>query len=321
MPQAPGARQVIKMKNSATIFNMQRYSIHDGPGIRTLVFFKGCPLRCKWCANPEGISPEREVKYIKQKCNACAKCLDCPSSAVSFSDEDGFAIDRRKCTACGVCIESCTRKAKTWSGYEITLEELMAKIKRDAVYYKNSGGGVTLGGGAPLLKKEFAVELLTRCRQEGINTAVETEGYCDFETYRKCAGLCDTIFTDLKAIDTEKHKNLTGVDNRVIIENIRKLGDWLAGTDDGPDFIIRIPLLPEVNYDKKDFSKAAELLKDIRCIKYVEILPFHNLGEHKYKQLGYIYEFEGKNNLKPSDVQEYADIMKAAGLTVKVTDW
>ena len=309
------------MKDSAMIFNMQRYSIHDGPGIRTLVFFKGCPLRCAWCANPEGISTEREVRYIKQKCNGCAKCLNCPNAAVSFSDEDGFAISRGRCTACGFCVENCSRKAKTWFGYEIKLDELINKIKRDAVYYKSSGGGVTLGGGAPLLRREFAEELLMRCRQEGINTAIETEGYCDFETYRKCAGLCDTIFTDLKAIDPEKHKNLTGVDNHIILENIKRLGNWLACTGDGPDFIIRIPLLTEVNYDLKDFSKAAEFLKDIKCIKYVEILPFHNLGEHKYKQLGYLYEFEGRNNLKSVDVQEYADILEAAGLKVKVTDW
>ena len=309
------------MNDTATIFNMQRYSIHDGPGIRTLVFFKGCPLSCKWCANPEGISPEREVRYIKQKCNGCAKCLDCPSCAVSFSDEDGFVINRGRCMACGICVKNCPRKAKTWFGYEITLDELMKKIKRDAVYYMNSGGGVTLGGGAPLLKREFAQKLLTRCRQEGINTAVETEGYCDFKTYKKCAGLCDTIFTDLKAIDTDKHKKLTGVDNHVILGNIRQLGDWLSGTGGGPDFIIRIPLIPGVNYDLNDISKAAEFLKGIKCVKYVEVLPFHNLGEHKYKQLGYSYEFEGRNNLKPADVQEYADILKAAGLTVKVTDW
>lgn len=307
--------------DKALIFNIQRYSIHDGPGIRTLVFFKGCPLRCKWCANPEGIRPCREIQYIKQKCSGCGVCLACPHGAVSDSGADGFAVDHDACTACGWCVRHCPRKSKTWYGEEISLDALMEKLRRDMVFYRNSGGGVTLGGGDPLMQSEFAHALLKQCRAEGINTAIETEAYCGFERYRRCAALCDTVFTDLKAMDPRKHRALTGVDNVLILDNIRRLSQWLVDTGSKTDFILRIPLLPEINYDLEDMTRAGEYFSSLAGLRGVEILPFHNLGEHKYKQLGLSYEYEGRASLKPGDVQSYADVLLAFGLAVKVVDW
>lgn len=310
------------MDNKAFIFNIQRYSLHDGPGIRTLVFFKGCPLTCIWCSNPEGIQFKNEVRYIKQKCNGCGLCqIHCPMAAVTKTPEAGFLIARDKCIACGACVKKCYRKAKVWAGYEISLEDLMVKIRKDKAYYKSSGGGITVGGGDPLSQADFVEKLLFRCRAEGISTAIETEAFSSFETYKRCAGLCDTIFTDFKAYDDVKHIALTGISNKQVMDNIQRMGDWLKNTKSQSDFIIRIPLLPNINYTLDDMKQAAGFFKSVKRIAYIEILPFHNLGENKYEQLGLEYPLLGKDNLKAADVQDYADVLTDAGLTVKVTDW
>ena len=267
------------------------------------------------------MNPEREIRYIKQKCNGCGKCLRCPKDAVRITEEDGLIIDRNNCIACGRCVENCPKKAKTWFGYEIGIEDLMNKIRRDKVFFDSSGGGATLGGGAPLLQGEFAEEILRRCRKEGINTAIETEAYCDFEVYKGSAVLCDTVFTDLKAIDPVKHKELTGAGNRIILENIRRLGEWLYGSGERKAFIIRIPLLPGVNYDLEDFHVVSGFLKGLKGVSGIEILPFHSLGEHKYKQLGVDCKYQGRTNLKAGDVQDYTEILRKQGLSVTVTDW
>ena len=315
-------RGVLFMKKTAQVFNIQRYSLHDGPGIRTLVFFKGCPLKCAWCANPEGLHRTNEVRYITQKCNSCANCQQaCPQDAITAIAGAGFAIDRAKCVSCGACATKCYRKAKMLSGYEIDFTELMGKILKDKAYFESSGGGVTLGGGDPLMQGEFAQELLTLCHSEGIKTAIETTAFCSFETYRNCALLCDTVFTDFKAFDEQKHLALTGVSNKKIMDNIKQLDKVLLEQASGAEFIIRIPLLPEINFSLSDMQEATDFLKSLSSVKYIEILPFHNLGESKYQQLGMEYQFEGKDNLKSSDVKEYADILGRAGLTVKVTDW
>lgn len=308
------------MNSRALIFNLQRYSLHDGPGIRTLVFFKGCPLRCVWCSNPEGIHRDNEVRYIMQRCDGCSLCASrCPRGAVRATPHDGFVIDRDACDRCGACITACRRKAKIWSGYEIGIEELMTKIRKDKAFYDASGGGVTLGGGDPLAQAGFAEELLVRCKAEGIGAAIETECFCDYDTLERCALLCDIVLADFKADNEETHLALTGVSNAKIKENLSRLDRALASGK--TRLAIRIPLLPEINFTLYDMKKAAGFFKTLHAISYIEILPFHNLGESKYQQLGLPYQMQGRDNLKSTDVMEYADILKKEGLNVTVTDW
>ena len=310
------------MKDKANIFNIQRYSLHDGPGIRTLVFFKGCPLRCLWCANPEGIYQKNEVQYIKQKCTECGRCIEaCSQNCIKATPEAGFAIERTKCQNCGACAQKCFRKAKMIAGYEISLDELMGKIRKDKAYFESSGGGVTLGGGDPIMQADFAENLLKACKAEGIGTAIETTAFTSFDIYKRCAILCDTVFTDFKAFDDEKHRALTGVSNTRIKDNLQRLGSYLAARENEISLIVRIPLLPDVNYTLSDMEQAADFFKTIEALTYIEILPFHNLGESKYEQLGLEYKFTGKDNLKAADLQEYAEVLRNADLSVKVTDW
>lgn len=310
------------MSDTATIFNIQRYSVHDGPGIRTLVFFKGCPLRCIWCSNPEGINPKPQVKYIKMKCNGCGKCVDvCPENAIKPTEERGLAIDPALCSLCGKCAEVCPTQAKAMCGETYSLEGLFKRVKRDAVFYKASGGGVTLGGGDPLMQPDFAEKFLALCQENGLDTAIETEAYCSFDALAACAAHCNTIHIDLKGWDEATHKEVTAVSNKRILENIKKLDEWLDTREEKPLFIVRLPMLPDTNFRLEDMPQVGAFLKSLKNLSYAEILPFHNLGEHKYEQIGLSYPLYGRNNLKSEDVAEFAEALREAGVTVKVTDW
>ena len=309
------------MEKKALIFSIQRYSLHDGPGIRTLVFFTGCPLRCIWCSNPEGIHPFRQVIYVKSQCRGCRACLECPHEAVTADAGKGFCINAEKCLRCGLCVERCPTKAKSWCSTELTLDELFATVVRDAVFYTASGGGVTLGGGDPLQQHHFAAAFLQRCRGSGINTAIETEAQCSFEALSRCAVHCDTIHIDIKAWEPRTHKAVTGVSNDVILANILALDQWISTQTSKPAFIIRIPMLPEINFKQRDMNGVARFLLSLDNLSLVEMLPFHNLGEHKYEQIGSPYTLEGHGNLNSTDVADYAQILTDYGLRVKITDW
>ncbi len=269
---------------TGTIFNIQKFSIHDGTGIRTLIFMKGCPLACLWCSNPESQSPEPEIMDVKTNCIRCGKCAAlCPNHAVKGSH---FQIDRSLCLGCGKCAQTCWANAKKVTGRKVTLREVMEMIEKDRIFYTNSGGGVTIGGGEPLMQQEFVKELLRACKDSNIHTAMETCGHGRWEAVKGVFQYTDQIFFDLKAMDSDLHEKLTGRSNHLILENARHLSQL------GKEITFRIPLVPGCN-DSKENIKAtgdftASLQKKNRNIS-IEILPYHNLGQDKYQWLDVPY--------------------------------
>lgn len=308
------------MSDKALVFNIQRYCIHDGPGIRTLVFFKGCSVKCKWCSNPEGIESGIQIKYIKQKCRGCAACQSCPQGAVSCDPVRGFIIDRDKCTACGYCVKVCPASAREVSGRYLEVTELFEKVRRDAAFYQSSQGGVTLGGGDPILQKA-SVSLLRLCRENGLHTAIETAGNYDFNNLREAAQYCDTIMFDIKGWDEARHMECTGVKPGRIRNNLMELNRWI--TDSGRDIplIVRIPLKPGFNFTPEDFIPLADWLAGLENLEKVEILPIHHLGSNKYEQIGLSYPMgdpDNVTNIRAEEVSEYAQALIERGLKVVV---
>lgn len=273
------------------IFNIQRYSVHDGPGIRTLVFMKGCPLRCQWCSNPEGISPRTQVMFLREQCANCGMCVRaCPQGIHSMDVVDGVpvhSIDRSKdCAGCRKCVRGCLRNALSISGTDITPEQAMEEIRRDSMFYLSSGGGVTLGGGEVTAQHAFAIEVLRRCKAEGMSTAIETCGMVSWDVLQRFVGLVDLFLYDIKHIDAEPHEDYTGCGNEEILANLERL------LDAGAKVIIRMPLLKGYNDQPEVLDRTMAYLSKIgkgKKLAGVELLPYHKLGAHKYAQLGMVY--------------------------------
>jgi len=276
------------MGESAVVFNIQRYSLHDGPGIRTVIFFKGCPLRCRWCCNPESQRAEREASYIPEQCigrDACGFCLDaCGQDAVSF-DGGKAVIDRAKCSNCLACAGVCPSKAIKIEGVEMSAADILNAAARDELFYDHGGGGLTVSGGEPLAQGSFLIELLRRAKESRINTAMETCGYGDYCVLSGAAGYLDSIMFDVKSLDREKHIAYTGVSNDVILSNFEKL------CADFPRLkkIVRTPIIPRFNDNPDDMMDIARFLDGRRNVKF-EALAYHRFGEGKYRSLGRDYD-------------------------------
>lgn len=276
------------MMDKAYIFNIQHYSLHDGPGIRTNVFLKGCPLRCKWCSNPESQKQEPEIFYNNNKCIGCNECSGCISScennAISFDSDNKAIINRDKCSNCLMCSSDCPTGAITTQGTLKTIKEILDIVEKDSVFYTHSEGGVTISGGEPLMQGEFIINLLKQAKKRRINTAIETCGYADYEILKGCAENLDTILFDIKSLNDEKHKKFTGVSNKLILENFNKL------CIDFPNLkkIVRTPVIPTFNDNEEDIKEIAGFLKNKPNVNY-EILTYHKFGEGKYKSLGRKY--------------------------------
>ena len=250
------------------LFDIQRFSIHDGPGIRTTVFFKGCNLHCAWCHNPESQSSVPQMMFYKNKCIGCGKCKEkCPN-------------ELEKCELCGKCTIYCPHDARDICGKEYTVDEVLREILKDKKFYENSGGGVTFSGGECMLQIEFLTELLKSCKENGIHTAVDTAGHVSFETFEKIIPYTDLFLYDVKCFDSEKHKKYTGVPNELILDNLKKL----LTTDTA--VWVRIPIIPTVNDTAEEMKKIKEYILSCGKPKKVELLPYHSLGEHKYEALG-----------------------------------
>lgn len=289
---------------SALIFNIQRYSIHDGPGIRTTVFLKGCPLRCPWCANPESQLATTELMYDRSQCTDCGWCADsCPRGAVEITDH-GYHTNPDICRGCTQCV--CTGGAKRIAGRSMTHTEVLEVVRRDLPFYRRSGGGVTLSGGEPLLHGEFAEELLRACRENGIHTAVETTGHIHLGTLEAVLPWLDTVLIDLKYADPDRHREVLGVDNARVLNTLWRLRRW------GGDVHVRLPVIPGWNDDEDNLSRSAALLTELgyAC---VTLLPYHRMGNGKYPQLDRPYTVTATPP-SPERMAELAEFFRNRGI-------
>lgn len=259
------------------ISDIKRFAVHDGDGIRTTVFLKGCSLKCVWCHNPEGISFKPQLAYYENKCIGCGECVpDCPQNAHKMTD-NGHLFDRDLCVTCGNCVDKCLGSALTFYGKEVTVEELLPTLLEDKDFYDTSGGGVTISGGECLCQADFCAELLKALKEKGINTAVDTCGFVPKESIDKVLPYTDTFLYDIKAIDEDVHTKCTGHPNKQILDNIKYIDSC------GKAIEVRIPYVPEFNDNQID--KIAEFLKSLKNVKSVKVLPYHNYAGSKYAAL------------------------------------
>jgi pyruvate formate lyase activating enzyme len=297
------------------IFNIQRFSIHDGPGIRTTVFFKGCPLRCFWCHNPEGLQAKREVQFTPARCIGCGACVAaCPHGAQELGQQ-GRIYHRDRCQGCGACVAACWAEALQMTGSVVTAEAVMAEVLQDQAFYASSGGGVTLSGGEPLRQPDFASEILQGCRAAGLHTAVETTLHAPWRHVEALLPLVDLFLVDIKQLDPVKHRSATGVSNERILANIRRL----AATGHAVNF--RIPVVPTVNDTPADIQAAACFVRELQPARpagaralSLELLPFHQLAGDKYASLGRPYHAAGLTPPTKARMAELVQAARAAGV-------
>ncbi len=261
---------------TGTIFDIKRYAIHDGPGIRTTIFMKGCPLACQWCHNPEGIEPAPFLAYKKERCIRCGECVEnCPEQALCLGKE-GVIPSGSPCVNCFTCTEICPAEAREKVGRKLTAIELFGEIQKDTPFYETSKGGVTFSGGEPLMQLEFLMELLKLCGNANIHRAVDTTGHASYETLMSVAKQTDLFLFDLKMMDPDKHEKYTGVSNQLILDNLRHLAEKEI------ELIIRIPLIPGVNDDMENLDRTGSFLKQLPGPIKVHILPYHDFQKSKF---------------------------------------
>lgn len=300
--------------NTARIFNIERFATEDGPGIRTVVFLKGCGLKCKWCANPESQSFEKQVMFNANICTTCQRCISiCPQNAIQKLNGFGYITDNSKCNLCNKCITNCYDDARSVMGKDYTIDELLTELLRDKEYYKMSGGGITFSGGEPLYYTDFIAKIAEKLHEKGINILVETCGYIDKEKLQKVSEYVDEFFFDIKHMDPLKHKELCGEDNTVILENLK----WLDKNYKG--FVsVRYPFIPTCNDKKEDIEAFLEFVNTLKSIKEVWFLPYHRLGIPKYQGLGRIYEMGDMKSLKFKDIEYLKKYQSKYSFTIRI---
>jgi pyruvate formate lyase activating enzyme len=291
------------------IFDIQRFSIHDGPGIRTTVFFKGCPLNCLWCHNPESKTIRPQLSFKPELCIGCGACFQhCPRSVHRLEAEQ-HRLERDRCTACGVCTETCYAEALELVGRRVDAEDVIREVLKDKPFYETSGGGMTLSGGEPLMQLDFTLSLLQRAREEHLHTAIETCGYAAWEEIEPLLPLTDLFLYDIKETNPEKHRVFTGVSNERIRENLKKLHDA------GSRIVVRLPLIPGLNDRESHFQGIAELARELKRVDGFDIMPYHRLGESKLARLG--LTDTGRPDCEaptPATVDAWADRLTALGV-------
>lgn len=302
------------MPIAATVFNIERFSHEDGPGIRTVVFMKGCSLRCRWCANPESQLSAPQILHKPAVCVGCGGCAEiCPEKCIDRREGFGFITERKRCRLCLTCLDRCYVGARTLMGETYTVEALVAETLKDAEYFRTSGGGVTLSGGEPLLQADFVKEFADRMRGEGIETLVETCGQVPLVSFQKVHNSLSAIYYDFKHIDPEKHRELTGSDNRQILENLR----WLNGNYSG-FLAVRYPYIPNLNDAPEALEGFIDLVAGLDRVKEVWFLPYHRLGNSKYQGLGLEYGMGDALPLRVKDIEFLKKYQSRLGATIRI---
>jgi len=295
------------------VFNIQRYSVHDGPGIRTTVFLKGCPLRCLWCSNPESQRPEPQIVFWPDRCIGCDACrAACPRSTIAI-DEAGYRrVLAERCDGCGQCVETCYAEAVEQVGRSMTVEEVLAAVEADHPFYDQSGGGMTLSGGEPLAQPEFSLRLLRGAQQRGIHTVLETCGHAPWDVWQSLLPHVDLILYDVKDIDPDRHRHNTGVSNELILDNLERLSSA------GVSLIVRRPVIPGYNDDVESIHALARFAGGLGTVHEIDLLPYHRFGRDKYKRLGRNYAMGDATSLQEEDVIGLRDILASYGFRVKI---
>jgi pyruvate formate lyase activating enzyme len=293
------------------VFDIKKFSIHDGPGIRTTVFFKGCPLSCWWCHNPEGQFPAPELVFREDRCIRCGACLEvCDQGAISW-DGDVVSTDREKCVLSGACVEVCYAEAREIVGREMTVAQVMAEIERDVAFYDQSGGGVTFSGGEPLLQRDFLLALLRACKEEEIHTAVDTCGFATWETLDSIREHVDLFLYDLKLMDEARHREFTGVSNELILKNLQRL------SAQGHDIFLRVPIIPGINDDADNIRQIGTFAASLPRLNRVDVLPYHRAAAEKYHRLNKVYGLPETRPPSDERMAEITQILRGFGLKVK----
>lgn len=290
---------------TGTVFDIQRFSLHDGPGIRTIVFLKGCPLSCQWCSNPESQTNRPDIMYKQEVCFHCGRCIAvCKRGAVG--PEHRTWVNRDLCSGCGECANACPAGALTLKGRTMSVQQVIRELKKDATTYRRSGGGITLSGGEPLVQYQFASGLLQACKGQGWNTAAETTGIGSEEAVEKVIPYVDTVLLDIKHMNEEQHRKYTGAGNQVVLRNALRISR-ISQT------VIRIPVIPGFNYAVEDIRAIAEYARTLAGIRVIHLLPYHAFGESKYGLIGKDYQMKEIKPLAPEDLTECKAAVESYG--------
>lgn len=295
------------------IFDIQRFSLHDGPGIRTVVFFKGCPLHCLWCHNPEGIHGAPELLVSPAKCIGCGDCVKaCPKAAHTFLD-GVHSFDREKCAGCGLCVPGCPAEALELAGKIVTAQSVMETVMRDAAFFAQSGGGLTVSGGEPLLQPDFLRELLTVAKASGLSTCMETSGYAPGDVFASVLPNFDLVLFDIKLLDDAAHRQATGVSVAPILANLQALDRH------GVDTVLRCPIIPGINQNEAHIHSVAALANSLGCVRGIHLEPYHTLGLVKSARLGVADPFTAQPPAKEEMEGLLALLQKETAIPAKIS--
>ncbi|MBP2033965.1 pyruvate formate lyase activating enzyme [Clostridium algifaecis] len=297
------------MKNKALVFNIQRYSIYDGPGIRTIVFLKGCPLSCLWCSNPESQSINPQVIFSANKCINCGACVEKCNSGASILKDGKVQFQIEKCTSCAQCLDVCPTNARQIIGEIRTIDEVIREVEKDRQFYINSNGGVTFSGGEPTLHYEFLEEIVPKLKEKAIHVAIETTGYCEWTKFWRAVKDMDLILFDLKQMNNEKHKQYTGVENNIILQNAEKISKL-------KETVFRIPVIPEYNDNIENFREIINMIERIKFKGKVNLLPYHLYGKAKYNKIGKIYKLFDVETPSKEKMNKILNIFKKNNIDV-----